>query len=91
MRPHRADPATGDDDDPVGDAVDLGEQVGRQQHGATTVGMLTQQGAHPDDALGVDSVPSVVTVKAHVSGLLTKLEFNNRVQIALLVHDAELV
>ena len=32
---------------------------------------------------------SVPTVKAHVSHMLVKLEFNNRVQIALLVHDAE--
>lgn len=33
---------------------------------------------------------SVATVKAYVSRLLTKLEVNNRVQVALLVHDAEL-
>ncbi|WP_240759178.1 response regulator [Phytoactinopolyspora endophytica] len=33
---------------------------------------------------------SVATVKAHVSRILTKLELNNRVQIALLVHDAGL-
>jgi DNA-binding NarL/FixJ family response regulator len=32
---------------------------------------------------------SVATVKAHVSSLLSKLEPNNRVQIALLVHDAD--
>jgi DNA-binding NarL/FixJ family response regulator len=31
---------------------------------------------------------SVATVKAHVSRMLDKLEFNNRVQIALLAHDA---
>ncbi|MBP2702469.1 response regulator transcription factor [Microbispora sp. RL4-1S] len=31
---------------------------------------------------------SVATVKAHVSRVLTKLDLNNRVQIALLVHDA---
>ena len=31
---------------------------------------------------------SIATVKAHVSRLLEKLEFNNRVQIALLAHDA---
>ncbi|MFD0891180.1 response regulator transcription factor, partial [Streptosporangium algeriense] len=31
---------------------------------------------------------SVATVKAHVSRVLTKLELNNRVQIALTVHDA---
>ncbi|MFE9691515.1 response regulator [Micromonospora sp. NPDC005806] len=34
---------------------------------------------------------SVPTVKAYVSRLLTKLELNNRVQVALLVHDAGLV
>jgi DNA-binding NarL/FixJ family response regulator len=34
---------------------------------------------------------SVPTVKAHVSRLLVKLDLANRVQIALLVHDAELV
>ncbi len=31
---------------------------------------------------------SVATVKAHVSRLLTKLDVANRVQIALLVHEA---
>ncbi|WP_091673562.1 response regulator [Micromonospora auratinigra] len=34
---------------------------------------------------------SVPTVKAYVSRLLTKLDLNNRVQVALLVHDAGLV
>ena len=34
---------------------------------------------------------SVPTVKTHVSGILTKLELNNRVQIALLAHDAGLL
>ncbi|WP_189709655.1 response regulator transcription factor [Streptomyces anandii] len=34
---------------------------------------------------------SVATVKAHVSRVLTKLALNNRVQIALLVHDAGLL
>jgi DNA-binding NarL/FixJ family response regulator len=31
---------------------------------------------------------SLATVKAHVSSALAKLELNNRVQLALLVHDA---
>ncbi|WP_028059818.1 response regulator [Candidatus Solirubrobacter pratensis] len=35
-----------------------------------------------------DLYMSVATVKAHVSRMLEKLEFNNRVQIALLAHDA---
>ena len=34
---------------------------------------------------------SVATVKAHVSRLLTKLEVGNRVQVALVVHDAGLL
>lgn len=33
---------------------------------------------------------SVPTVKKHVSHVLTTLDLNNRVQIALLVHDADL-
>jgi DNA-binding NarL/FixJ family response regulator len=33
---------------------------------------------------------SVATVKAHVSRMLTKLDLNNRVQVALLAHDAGL-
>ncbi|GAA2980278.1 MULTISPECIES: response regulator [Streptomyces] len=34
---------------------------------------------------------SVATVKAHVSRVLARLDLNNRVQIALLVHDAGLL
>jgi DNA-binding NarL/FixJ family response regulator len=34
---------------------------------------------------------SIPTVKTHVSRILTKLDMNNRVQIALLVHDAGLL
>lgn len=33
---------------------------------------------------------SVATVKAHVSSILTKLDLNNRTQVALLAHDAGL-
>ncbi|MEQ3552900.1 response regulator transcription factor [Pseudonocardia nematodicida] len=33
---------------------------------------------------------SIATVKTHVSSILTKLDLNNRVQVALLVHDAGL-
>jgi DNA-binding NarL/FixJ family response regulator len=32
----------------------------------------------------------LATVKTHVSAILTKLDFNNRVQVAVLVHDAGL-
>ncbi|MEU8406315.1 response regulator transcription factor [Micromonospora sp. NPDC048842] len=34
---------------------------------------------------------SVTTVKAHVSHILTKLDFDNRTQIALLAHDGRLL
>ena len=34
---------------------------------------------------------SVATVKAHVSRVLTKLDLDNRVQVALLAHDAGLI
>ncbi|MGY2129800.1 response regulator transcription factor [Blastococcus sp. SYSU DS0617] len=41
--------------------------------------------------IAADAYMSVATVKAHVSRLLTKLEAANRVQVALVVHDAGLV
>jgi DNA-binding NarL/FixJ family response regulator len=41
--------------------------------------------------IGAELYLSVATVKAHVSRLLVKLDVANRVQIALLMHDAELV
>jgi DNA-binding NarL/FixJ family response regulator len=41
--------------------------------------------------IGAELYMSVATVKAHVSRLLTKLELNNRVQVALFAHDAGLV
>jgi DNA-binding NarL/FixJ family response regulator len=41
--------------------------------------------------IGAELYMSVATVKAHVSRLLTKLDLNNRVQVALLAHDAGLV
>ncbi len=40
--------------------------------------------------IGRELFMGVATVKAHVSRLLDKLELTNRVQIALLVHDAAL-
>jgi DNA-binding NarL/FixJ family response regulator len=40
--------------------------------------------------IGAELYMSVATVKAHVSRLLSKLEVANRVQVALLAHDAEL-
>lgn len=40
--------------------------------------------------IAAELLMGVATVKAHVSRLLVKLNMNNRVQIALLVHDAGL-
>jgi DNA-binding NarL/FixJ family response regulator len=40
--------------------------------------------------ISTDLYMSVATVKAHVSRLLAKLGLNNRVQVALLVHDSQL-
>ncbi|WP_460492413.1 response regulator [Dactylosporangium cerinum] len=40
--------------------------------------------------IGAELGMSVPTAKGHVSRLLSKLDLNNRVQVALLVHDAEL-
>jgi DNA-binding NarL/FixJ family response regulator len=39
--------------------------------------------------IGSELYMSVATVKAHVSRVLEKLELNNRIQIALLAHDAD--
>ncbi|HYO17990.1 MAG TPA: LuxR C-terminal-related transcriptional regulator, partial [Dermatophilaceae bacterium] len=38
--------------------------------------------------IGAEVYLSVATVKTYVSRVLTKLELTNRVQVALLVHDA---
>jgi len=56
----------------------------REQEVAAAVGR-GHSNAEIAAALGM----SVPTVKGHVSRLLTKLGLNNRVQVALLVHDAE--
>lgn len=41
--------------------------------------------------IAVELYMSVATVKAHVSRVLTKLGLDNRVQVALLAHDAGLL
>ena len=45
----------------------------------------------PNAAIAAELYMSVATVKAHVSRVLTKLEVDNRVQVALLAHDAGLL
>jgi len=66
-------------------AADL---LGRLSDGERAVAGLIGQG-RTNAEIGQELVVSVATVKAYVSRLLTKLELNNRVQVALLVHDAE--
>ncbi|GAA1679879.1 response regulator transcription factor [Nonomuraea maheshkhaliensis] len=51
------------------------------------VAMAVGQG-RSNAEIGRELFMSVPTVKAHVSRILTKLELNNRVQVALLVYDA---
>jgi DNA-binding NarL/FixJ family response regulator len=53
------------------------------------VALLLGQG-RSNAEIAAELFMSVATVKAHVSRLLVKLELNNRVQVALLVHDAGL-
>ncbi|TDC70881.1 response regulator transcription factor [Actinomadura sp. GC306] len=65
------------------------ELLDRLSDGERAVAALVGQG-RTNGEIGRELSLSVATVKAYVSRLLTKLELNNRVQIALLVHDAAL-
>ncbi len=69
----------------------------RQRHAREQLDRLTDREREVAVAIGLgksnaeisrELYMSVSTVKAHVSRVLEKLEFNNRVQIALLAHDA---
>ncbi len=62
--------------------------LGRLSPGEREVAVLVGRGA-TNAEIGRELSLSVATVKAYVSRLLTKLDLNNRVQIALLVHDAD--
>jgi len=63
----------------------LGELTDREREVAVAVG----QGSSNAE-VAAQLYMSIATVKAHVSRLLLKLDLDNRVQIALLVHDAGL-
>ncbi|TDB89915.1 response regulator transcription factor [Actinomadura sp. KC216] len=65
------------------------ELLERLSDGERAVAALVGRG-RTNSEIGAELSLSVATVKAYVSRLLTKLELNNRVQIALLVHDADL-
>jgi len=71
----------------------------RQRHARTTLARLSEREREVAVAVGRgrsnaqisdELFMSVATVKAHVSSILTKLDLNNRTQIALLAHDAGL-
>jgi DNA-binding NarL/FixJ family response regulator len=66
-----------------------GELLGRLSAREKEVALLVARGlSNAEISTGLHM--SVATVKAHVSRVLTKLDMNNRVQVALLVHDAGL-
>lgn len=65
------------------------ELLDRLSDGERAVAALVGRG-RTNSEIGRELSLSVATVKAYVSRLLAKLELNNRVQIALLVHDADL-
>ncbi len=69
----------------------------RRRHARAQLGLLTEREREVAVAIGLGKTNAeigrelfmgVATVKAHVSRVLEKLVLNNRVQIALLVHDA---
>jgi DNA-binding NarL/FixJ family response regulator len=71
----------------------------RLRHATTALGQLSEREREVAVALGRgrsnaeiagELFMSVATVKAHISRILTKLNLNNRTQIALLAHDAGL-
>ena len=74
-------------------------RAGARQHARTALGRLSDREREVAAAItrgrsnaeiGAELFIGLATVKAHVSSILTKLDLNNRTQIALLTHDAEL-
>ncbi|SHN42737.1 response regulator transcription factor [Cryptosporangium aurantiacum] len=62
--------------------------LGRLSDGERAVAVLVGQG-RTNSEIGRELLMSTATVKAYMSRILTKLELTNRVQVALLVRDAE--
>ncbi|KXK59360.1 LuxR family transcriptional regulator [Micromonospora rosaria] len=84
----------------AGGAASAGASMARRDRARRLLAGLTEREREVAVALGqgrtnaeisAELFMSVATVKAYVSRLLTKLDLNNRVQVALLVHDAGLV
>ncbi|SBT48152.1 response regulator [Micromonospora auratinigra] len=80
---HLADPAAGPRRERA--RAGLAGLTDREREVAVAIGQ-----GRSNAEIGTELGMSVATVKGHVSRLLAKLGLNNRVQIALLVHDAEL-
>lgn len=79
------------------DRVAESEQDQRRHSAQGRLALLNERERAVADAVGsgksnaeiaAELYLGVPTVKTHVSSVLTKLDLNNRVQIALLVHDA---
>jgi len=64
------------------------ELLSRLSDGEHAVARLVGQG-RTNSEISQELLVSIATVKAYVSRLLTKLELTNRVQVALLVQDAD--
>jgi DNA-binding NarL/FixJ family response regulator len=80
-------PTAGPDGDRHTQAIVLLDRLSERER---EVALAVGQGLSNAE-IGARLYMSVATVKAHVSRLLTKLDATNRVQIALLTHDAGLV
>lgn len=65
-------------------AVQLRELSPRDREIASSIAQ-----GKPNAAIAADLHLSIATIKSHVSTILAKLQLDNRVQIALLVQDAE--
>jgi DNA-binding NarL/FixJ family response regulator len=61
--------------------------LGRLSAGERAVAALVGQG-RTNGEISHELLMSTATVKAYMTRILTKLELTNRVQVALLVHDA---
>jgi DNA-binding NarL/FixJ family response regulator len=81
----------------IGQVTDT-EARDRRRHAREQLDRLTDRECEVAVAIGLgksnaqigrELYMSVATVKTHVSRVLDKLDLNNRVQIALLVHDAD--
>jgi DNA-binding NarL/FixJ family response regulator len=81
---HVADPAAGPRRDRA--RRSLAGLTDREREVAVTLGRGLSNAE-----IAAELTMSVPTVKGHGSRLLAKLDLNNRVQVALLVHDAELI